>query len=50
MKIFLAILKALEQIHLENMLILSMIMDKEMDCKEIKLLDDQFEKIMRDIK
>lgn len=50
MKIFLAILKALQQIHTENMLILVTITDKDLDCKEFKQFDEQFDKIMRDIK
>lgn len=50
MKIFLAILKALQQIHTENILILATITDNELDCKEFKKLNEQFDKIMSDIK
>lgn len=49
MKIFMAILKALSQIHSENLLILATLTDKDMDSAEIKKLDEQFKKIIKDI-
>lgn len=49
MKIFIAILKALSQIHSENLLILATLTGKDVDSDEIKKLDEQFDKIIKDI-
>lgn len=49
MKIFSAILRALQQIHMENMLIIATVTDKDLDCEELKRLDEKFDEIMRDI-
>lgn len=48
-KIFLAIFKALWQIHLENMVILATLTDKDVNDKEFHEFHENFEKIMKEV-
>lgn len=47
-KIFIAILKALQQIHVENVLILSTLAKKDVEDKTFDKLNKAFDEIMKE--